>query len=64
MEAQYSDDDSWLNNKNRWRLGLALAAAFGGLWWKAGRKRRILIDRVSERWLAEQKFESGQHPSD
>ena len=48
-------------SRNRWKLVLAVAAVAGGVWW--GRRdpgRRIRIEPVSEHWLAEHTFESGQ----
>lgn len=57
--------DSWLR-RNRWRLGMLLAAVVGGsVWWhRAGRDQRISVGAVSERWLAEQAFEAGQRPEE
>jgi hypothetical protein len=41
-------------------------AALIGLWWDRSRRRKkkkILVDRVSEDWLMQQEFESGRdHP--
>jgi hypothetical protein len=51
--------------RHRWKIALALAAVAGGVWW--GRRdpgRRIQVDPVSEHWLAEHMFESGQRPSE
>jgi hypothetical protein len=66
MDAQALQQDprSWLN-RNRWRIGMAVAAILGGYWWhRAGRNERISVGSVSERWLAEQAFDSGQHPDE
>ncbi len=54
--------DSWLR-RNRWRLGSMLVAAIaGGIWWRRARRAQsISVGSVSERWLAEQAFEAGQH---
>jgi hypothetical protein len=58
---QPSDERSWLS-RNRWRIGMLVAAAIGGgYWWhRAGRGQRISVGSVSERWLAEQAFDAGQ----
>ncbi|MBP1636470.1 MAG: hypothetical protein H6Q10_3044 [Acidobacteria bacterium] len=51
--------------RNRWKLALALAAAASGFWWgRSSRRVRIDVDRVSEQWLAEHTFESGQHQAE
>jgi hypothetical protein len=59
---QPDSDESWLR-RNHWRLGMLLVAAAGGGWWwhRASREPRISVGAVSERWLAEQAFEAGQH---
>lgn len=58
------EPDNWLT-RNRWKVGLTLAAILGGFWWqRAGRNRRIITGAVSERWLAEQQFDAGQHPEE
>lgn len=60
--AKRDDYSGWVV-RNRWKLALALAAAAGGFWWgRSHPGRRISVDRVSEQWLAEHLFESGQHP--
>lgn len=64
MTREFADTEppGWLN-RNGWKIGLTLAALIGGFWWqRAGRDRRIAVGSVSERWLAEQQFDSGQHP--
>jgi hypothetical protein len=63
MDAHVVQQDrSWLN-RNRWRIGVALAAIVGGyLWHRTGRDQRISVGSVSEQWLAEQTFDAGQHP--
>ena len=61
-DTQAQADTSWAV-RNRWKLVLALAAVAGGFWW--GRRdpgRRISVEPVSEHWLAEHMFESGQRP--
>jgi hypothetical protein len=62
MDAQaVHENRSWLN-RNRWRIGMALAVVIGGYWWhRAGRDQHISVGAVSERWLAEQAFDAGQH---
>jgi hypothetical protein len=62
MDAQaLQENRSWLN-RNRWRIGMALAVVLGGYWWhRARRDERISVGTVSERWLAEQAFDAGQH---
>ncbi len=51
--------------RNRWRIGLACAALVGGYFWqRRARRRRVAVDRVSERWLAEREFTAGQHPEE
>jgi hypothetical protein len=59
--AQPNGHENWVR-RNRWKLSFALAAALGGILWRSGRQARIHVERVSERWLAEQAFESGQRP--
>lgn len=59
------DADAGWAMRNRWKLVLALAAVAGGFWW--GRRdpgRRIRVEPVSEHWLAEHMFESGQRPNE
>lgn len=67
MDAQalQPDNNSWLN-RNRWRLGFAVAALLGGVLWRRSHQhsQRISVGSVSERWLAEQAFEAGQRPSE
>jgi hypothetical protein len=61
-EDRYDHEPGWAV-RNRWKLVLALAAVAGGFWW--GRRdpgRRISVEPVSEHWLAEHMFESGQRP--
>jgi hypothetical protein len=56
---------SWLR-RNRWRVGgLVAAVVAGGIWWRrTARARDFSVGSVSERWLAEQAFEAGQHVED
>jgi hypothetical protein len=55
-------DEPWVS-RNRWRIGLALAALAGGgyFWRRHSLRRRIAVDRVSEQWLAQREFTAGQH---
>jgi len=64
-DTDESDTDHWMS-RHRWSLGMVLAMVVGGgyVWRRMGRDRRISVDRVSERWLAEQQFEAGQHPAE
>ena len=63
-DRQARVEDSWAV-RNRWKLVLALAAVAGGFWWvRRDPGRRIRVERVSEQWLAEHMFESGQRPPD
>jgi hypothetical protein len=62
MEQALQPNGSWLN-RNRWRLGFAVAALLGGIFWRRShRSNPISVGAVSERWLAEQAFEAGQRP--
>lgn len=68
MDAASTQSDTherWVS-RNRWRLGVALAAIVGGgyFWHWAGRRRRIAVDRVSDQWLAQREFTAGQHPEE
>jgi hypothetical protein len=68
MEAPSIDhqpDQRWVS-RNRWRIGLALAAVVGGgyFWRRHGQRNRIAVDRVSEQWLAQREFTAGQHPDE
>jgi hypothetical protein len=55
---------SWLSRYG-WPLGVVFAAVFGGIWWRrTQRPHGISVGSVSERWLAEQAFESGQRPGE
>jgi hypothetical protein len=49
--------------RHRWKLGLA-AASLLGFWWQRSRRRRIVVDRVSEDWLMQHEFEAGREPKD
>ncbi len=61
---QPDNHHSWIR-RNRWRVGMLVAAAIGGYWWhRTGRDQRISVSSVSERWLAEQAFEAGQRPQE
>ncbi len=64
-QAVESEPSNWLS-RNRWKIGITLATLVGGLLWqqRARRKRRIAVGPVSERWLAEQQFDAGQHPAE
>lgn len=63
--ALQPDQPSWFN-RNRWRLGFALLAVIGGVWFRHRRRGPDAIDvgAVSERWLAEQAFQAGQRPAE
>lgn len=66
MDVQVEPDHgSWLS-RNRWRLGFALAALLGGVWWRRSHHHPhgINVGSVSERWLAEQAFEAGQRSAE
>lgn len=63
QEAVQANHDSWVN-RNRWKLGLTLAALIGGWWWHRSHRPAINVGPVSERWLAEQAFEAGQRPTE
>jgi hypothetical protein len=68
MDARSTErkpDRPWVN-RNGWRIGLALAALAGGgyLWRRNARQRRIAVDGLSERWLAQREFTAGQHPDE
>jgi len=62
---QREPEERWVS-RNRWRIGLAVAAVIGGgyFWHLGGRRRRIAVDHVSEQWLAQREFSAGQHPEE
>jgi len=62
---QHQPDEPWVS-RNRWRIGIALAALVSGgyFWQRSGRRRNLAVDRVSEQWLAQREFTAGQHPEE
>jgi hypothetical protein len=64
MDVVPPNHNSWLG-RNRWKLGFALVALLGGVWWRRSHHhQRISVGSVSERWLAEQAFDAGQRSAE
>ena len=64
-EERYDHEPGWAV-RNRWKLVLALAAVAGGrlVGPAATRAGASAVEPVSEHWLAEHMFESGQRPNE
>lgn len=44
---------------------MVAVTALGGFWWRRRvRRRRITLDPMSENWLSEHEYESGQQGED
>jgi hypothetical protein len=65
--AKRSDVEPGDGQRSWWRshsltFGGAVAVALfgGGMWWRRRRRRRIQLTPVSESWLQQHEYESGQ----
>jgi hypothetical protein len=57
-------DPSWIR-RHRWGIGMVAMTTLGGFWWRRRvRQRRIKLEPMSDEWLREREYESGQQGED
>ena len=59
-----ASNEPWIL-RHRWGIGMVAATALGSLLWRRRvRKRRIKLEPMSQNWLSEHEYESGQQGED